>query len=1005
MHQIRVTIPWRSLRVRVCFGVCLLCAIAVCGSATAAPIITVRIGVLAHRGIAQCLSRWIPLAGYLESHLPATRVEIVPLYFDQLIHATRQQAIDFVLTQPLMLTMLMKQYGVSPVVTLRNRWESQVLTAYGGAVIVSSFNDALHTYPDLRGRRVAAVNRHSFGGFIAQWRECQQFGIEPDRDFAALLFLDTHDAVIQAVLDGTADAGFVRSGLVEALERDALIPAGALQVLPPPLPLPRDYPLRCTTRLYPEWTLGRCRATTVEQTTPLAQSLLRMTPEDPAARALGISGWASPANFNALESCIRELDLLPGTHGRMTVGRFVQQYRFHLSAAALLTLVLFSVQLIRITLLNRALRHEKQRLDLAVAITGLGMWEWHADTDQLQPNEQWYRLTGCAPTAAADPGAAWCRCVHADDAGALIPRLQSFLESDARNFEAEFRLQHPARGLIWVHVHASVRERDPSGRPRHMMALYLDLTERKNAELRIRQNEENLRITLDSIGDGLITTDTQGLVSGMNRVAAVITGWCRADALGRPLAEVLPLRDAASGAVVPDLARLVIGSGEAQRLSTGMALVARDGRRIRVANSAAPIRDPQGALQGAVIVFRDVTDQHRLEQDLRQAQKMEAIGQLSGGIAHDFNNMLAGIMGMAEVIAMQLPEGSDVRGYIDTILQTSERAASLTGKLLAFARKSTAAAVPVDLHEIIRATTTILSRSLDKRIIVCEDLQAANPVVMGDPATLQNVLLNLCLNARDAMPRGGDLRISSDTVTLDQATCDCSSFDLTPGTFVRIRVSDTGTGISAADQGRIFEPFYTTKEVGSGSGLGLSAAYGTVVSCQGSITVDSLPDQGTTFTLLLPCTDDRGAAQRVVPDAQPPAGQGRLVLVIDDEPTVRMSVRAMLDTLGYEVLLAEDGLRGVDMFREHRDRIAVVILDMLMPGQDGRVTFTQLQQIDPAVRVLLASGFYPSPEGLERIRQQGLCGFIAKPYTRGELGRAVAAVWQGASWTGGAHPH
>ena len=381
----------------------------------------------------------------------------------------------------------------------------------------------------------------------------------------------------------------------------------------------------------------------------------------------------------------------------------------------------------------------------------------------------------------------------------------------------------------------------------------------------------------------------------------------------------------------------------------------------------------------------DVTTTRALEDQLRQAQKMDVVGQLAGGIAHDFNNMLGAILGNAELLSIELQEGSELQQYVGTILRGAQRATELTRKLLAFSRKAKVLTTPADIHHTIREAISLLERSFDPRITIQQRLQATERIVVGDPTLLQNVFMNLAVNSRDAMPDGGSLSFATSNIELDAQYCRNHPFHLRPGLYVEIDISDTGWGMSRDVLDRVFEPFFTTKPVGKGTGLGLAAVYGTVKEHNGAISVSSEPGVGTVFKVFLPV--DRGQILQRDDEEEVIQGSGT-ILVVDDESVVRRTARSLLVSMGYDVLLAAGGEEAVEIYRQHGSRIKLVLLDMVMPVLNGRDTFARLRELDPEARVLFTSGF-SYEERLDDLLALGACGFVQKPYRRITLSQEV----------------
>ncbi len=384
-----------------------------------------------------------------------------------------------------------------------------------------------------------------------------------------------------------------------------------------------------------------------------------------------------------------------------------------------------------------------------------------------------------------------------------------------------------------------------------------------------------------------------------------------------------------------------------------------------------------------VAAFMEITEQVKLEQQLRHAQKMDAIGQLAGGIAHDFNNVLGGILGAAELLSMELSSNKNANQYLAIIQDASERASDLVRKLLAFGRQNTLVSTPVDSQTALNEAIALLKVSVDKKVSVESNLEAENTMVIGDLSQLQNVFLNLGINASHAMPNGGKIIIESKNIRLDEIGS--NAYGLEPGHYVKFEFRDTGCGIPPANLNKIFEPFFTTKEKGKGTGLGLAAAFGVVKQHRGSINVYSEVGVGTVFHVLLPLTDLRKIAKK---EQQAPVKGEGLILVIDDESIIRSTASAILTQLGYEVLTAENGEEGFNVFAQNRGKIKLVILDMIMPIMNGRECFEKIIGLAPEARIILASGF-SKEDDLQHMKKKGLRGFIHKPFSVSELSNII----------------
>lgn len=387
-----------------------------------------------------------------------------------------------------------------------------------------------------------------------------------------------------------------------------------------------------------------------------------------------------------------------------------------------------------------------------------------------------------------------------------------------------------------------------------------------------------------------------------------------------------------------------------------------------------------------LIVFLDISEQKRMEDQIRQTQKMDVIGQLAGGVAHDFNNMLTAILGSSELLERHVRDNAAAMQLLGNIQRAASRSADLTGQLLAFSRKGQKNAVHIRIDATINEVISLLERTIDKKITLKTRLIAQNSCVTGDPTLLQNALLNLGVNARDAMPDGGEITFATTNVELDPEFCAASPFNITPGPYIEISVSDTGAGMSKEVISRVFEPFFTTKEVGKGTGLGLAAVYGTITDHHGCITIFSEPGVGTVFKLYIPLSwekkIDEAAHEEMI------HGSGG-VLLVDDEEILRNVGRAILEDLGYRVFLAEDGVKALEVYAEEMNDISLVILDMLMPRMGGKETLIRLKERYPDVRVLISSGFHQEGTA-EELEKLGAIGFLQKPYLRQSLCKSVA---------------
>ena len=466
--------------------------------------------------------------------------------------------------------------------------------------------------------------------------------------------------------------------------------------------------------------------------------------------------------------------------------------------------------------------------------------------------------------------------------------------------------------------------------------LSIQLANHRSAELldQLAASEGHLRTTLASIADGVITCGNDWCITALNPVACELLG-CDADAaMGQRVDDMLSLLEPGTHRPL-----LVGGLGEGGQWRDlpvrEPVLQTPDGQHRRVTITCSPIRQDAAGTAGNVMVLRDVTEQVTMEERLRHSQKMDAVGQLAGGVAHDFNNMLGGILGAAELLEMRADKDPRTQRLLNTVITAAKRASDLTSKLLSFSRKTTVHITTVDMHEVIADAVALLTGTAAAQIDVATELNADAATVSGDPSELQSAILNLAINARDAMAHddGGALTVTTETIHLDRAACDSSGFDLNPGRYLEVAVSDTGCGIPDDVRDRIFEPFFSTKPVGAGTGLGLAAVYGIIIDHSASIDVTSDEGVGTTFTLRFPLSDQ---SEDVFGSGEYEGLPGTAcILVVDDEPAIRTAAEFGLQDYGFEVLIAADGVEGLELWREHRERIDLVLLDVVMPRMGG----------------------------------------------------------------------
>ncbi len=522
--------------------------------------------------------------------------------------------------------------------------------------------------------------------------------------------------------------------------------------------------------------------------------------------------------------------------------------------------------------------------------------------------------------------------------------------------------------------------------PIGVLILSVDVSAEKAAAEELRLSRDDLATTLECMADGVIATGVDGRVSRMNPAAELLTGWTEDEAKGRGIDELVRFLDERTMHPVDHVAERVLRDGLRIGLANHTMLERRDGERIPISSSGAPIRDASGAVRGVVMVLKDMKQEYALTGMLQRSQKMEALGTLAAGVAHDFNNLLTVISGYSEILLGKLALDDKVRGPIQMISKAGEQAAGLTRQLLAFSRQQVLEPVVLDLNGVVGEMHGMIERLLGEDVaivVLCEPDLAG---VLADPGKIEQVIVNLAVNARDAMPKGGSLTIQTANVELDAAYVHAHA-DVKPGSYVMLAVSDTGCGMDAATQARIFEPFFTTKEAGKGTGLGLATVFGIVRQSGGHIWLYSEPDQGTTFRIYLPVSDQKPPPRKTTIEEETLHG-AETILVVEDDDTVRGITIDGLEEYGYRILEARGGLEAIEIAETQPGPIEVLMTDAVMPGLTGQAVAERLVALRPDIRVLVVSGYSE-----EVIARRGALGeriaFLQKPFTVATLARKI----------------
>ncbi len=542
-------------------------------------------------------------------------------------------------------------------------------------------------------------------------------------------------------------------------------------------------------------------------------------------------------------------------------------------------------------------------------------------------------------------------------------------------------------GSLYTEETSITPVRDDQGAITHFIAIKQDITERKRAEEALRQSEARYRELVENATYGIYRVTVTGKFLEVNPALVQMLGYAsKAELLSKcPQADIYCDPADREKLVEQGLRLGRVDGAEVQWRR-------KDGRLITVRLSGRTVFDEHTEVQVFEVIAEDVTERRAMEKHVRQIQKFEAIGQLAGGIAHDFNNVMGAIMGWAELGQEQAPPDGSLHSYFQKIRAQIERATGLTRQLLAFARRQLLEPRILNLNHLVAELLTFLEKVISKDIEVKTVLSPELEAIRGDPSQIEQVLMNLCLNARDAMPSGGRLVIETQNVELGEDYYRHHSY-ARPGRYVVLSVSDNGVGMDAATIEHIFEPFFTTKEMGKGTGLGLATVYGVVKQHGGFLHVYSEPGQGTVFRVYLPVAGvaPSEAELRERPDDEPVRGGSETLLVAEDHDGVREMARMTLESLGYRLLLAANGAEALELFLAQPDSVALVVLDVVMPKLAGPDAYLKMCETKPGLPVIFTSGYSAEMHSLSAVLQQGAAA-LQKPYGPSLLGRKVREI-------------
>ncbi|MCU7835587.1 MAG: PAS domain S-box protein [gamma proteobacterium symbiont of Taylorina sp.] len=957
----------------------------------------VVIAVRAHSGAEQAVEHWMPTIHYLQEKIPQHTFSLLPVEsIDEMDLLFSRGKIDFVITQPVAYVDLEHLYGATRILTMIKKGG---LDQFGSVIFSRNHDDNISNLQDIKNKIIAGVTKKGFGGWLIGYNELLISGIDAYKDCKQVIFSGSHEGVVEDVISGRADVGIVRTEIIETMIKNGQLTPDALRILN--LQKTPGFPLLHSTSLYPEWAFAKAKHASPIIASDIVIHLLAIKSVSINSEISTHHAWSIPLDYNPVHELMKKLKVGSyASYGRFDIAEFVNTN----PAFVLITLIFILITLTLVVLrfhqknkclmaLTQHLQKVKQTLEISeektlTTLRSIGDAVISVDLNGhiIFINPVAENLTGWSNTEAIGQALDTVFNIINDETHLRI-------ESPVQKCLKQEKIISLENNTLLIKKDGSEITIEDSAAPiiSHqniiigVVLVFRDVTQSNRMALKLKnQTQETVELwsLIEDSKNEIYIFDKNLHFIHVNKGARQNLGYSNSE-----LKNLTPFdikKDMSKKQFIELI--LPLTTGQEKILNFETIHQRKDGSTYPVEVNLQYSHFKEQPVFVAFIL--DITIRNKTEEQLRQAQKMEAIGQLSGGIAHDFNNLLGIIIGNLGFLE-RLVKGNDISlRKVDAAYTAALRAADLTKQLLGFSRKQEHLKKTSNINQIINDVDRLINRSVTPEISVEYHFVASPYLTDIDPGAFKDSILNLVLNARDVMPDGGRLTIETRNKTLDQSYVSQHP-DVKAGDYIECIITDTGCGISDEEMTHIFEPFYTTKAQGKGTGLGLSMVFGFFKRSKGHLKVYSEVDIGTSFHLFLPRSKATSESSHPVADEKMDLPEGNeTILVVDDEPGLIIVACSQLKELGYKTLSAGTGHEAVKLLHQHKE-INILFSDVIMPGgMNGYELAEQAELINPAIKVLLASGF--TKKALVKNGQSRFAAhLLAKPYSFKELALGI----------------